>query len=68
MLFARMTVSAEHNTPSLLRSLFTPFIYHNKQQSLLCNTGTATLNLSAMDNSHFRADHGLLWADTTPHN
>jgi len=62
MSFARTTVSAERKTLSLLRSLFTPSTYHNKQQLLLRSRCTATLNLSAMDNSHFRVDYGLLWA------
>jgi len=55
MSFARMIVCAAQH------SLCAPFIYHTKEQLLLCSsaTATATLNLSTMDDSHFRVDHGL---------
>jgi hypothetical protein len=61
MSFARMTQSAEHKSLFLLSGLFKPFIY-DKQQLLLRSTGIAPLNLSTMDDSHFRVNHGLLRA------
>jgi hypothetical protein len=62
MSFARMTESAGRKSLLLLRSLFMLFIYHDKQQLLLCSRDTAPLNLSTMDDSHFRLHHCLLWS------
>lgn len=42
--FAKMIVSGEHKSLSLLRSLFMSFIYHNKQQLLLRSGSIAPFN------------------------